>query len=68
MSIAGVIFSVGYWYFETIFRTGRAPLELGPWSPIVVIGVGVAALIVGLLGRDSRAGDPQVPSTQGDVR
>ena len=68
VAIAGVIFTVAYWYFETIFRTGRAPLELGQWWPLVVVGVGVSALIAGLLSRNSRTSDPRVPSTQGDVR
>jgi hypothetical protein len=27
VAIAGAIFAVGYWYFETVFSTGRAPVE-----------------------------------------
>lgn len=68
VAIAGAIFAVGYWYFETIFRTGRAPLELGEWWPLIVVGVGLSALIAGSLSRSSRSGEPRIPSTHGDVR
>jgi hypothetical protein len=69
VAIAAAIFAVGYWYFETIFASGRAPLELGEWWPVVVVGVGLFALVAGLLSRGSRRGAPQIhPSAPGDVR
>jgi len=69
VAIATAIFALGYWYFETIFATGRAPLELGQWWPIVVVGVGLLALVAGFLSRGSRTGDPRIHSSaQGDVR
>jgi hypothetical protein len=69
VAIAAAIFAVGYWYFETIFATGRAPLELGQWWPVVVVGSGLLALIAGFLGRGSRNGERRIhPSTSGDVR
>jgi hypothetical protein len=69
IAIAAAIFAVGYWYFETIFATGRAPLELGQWWPVVVVGVGLLALVAGFLSRGSRTGDPRIhASSQGDVR
>ena len=68
-AIAAAIFAVGYWYFETIFATGRAPLELGQWWPVVFVGVGLLALVAGSLSRGSRTGDPRIHSSaQGDVR
>jgi hypothetical protein len=60
VTIAAAIFAVGYWYFETIFSTGRAPLEVGEWWPVVVMVVGLAALAGGLLSR--------APGMQGDLR
>ena len=63
VAIAAAIFVVGYWYFETIFATGRAPLALGDWWPLVVIGVGLAALAAGVLSRGPRSGSPTNQST-----
>jgi hypothetical protein len=69
VAIAAAIFVAGYWYFETIFDTGRAPFELGQWWPVVVVAVGVLALVAGFLGRRSRNGDPQIRSSApGGVR
>lgn len=63
VAIAAAIFVVGYWYFETIFTTGRAPLALGEWWPLVLIGVGLAALAAGVLSRGPRSGSPTNQST-----
>ena len=69
VAIGAAIFAVGYWYFETIFASGRAPLELGQWWPVVVVAVGVLALVAGFLGRRSPNGDPQIRSSApGGVR
>lgn len=69
VAIGGAIFAVGYWYFETIFASGRAPLELGEWWPIGVIGAGLVALAAGLLSRSSRQEGAQTQRPgQGDVR
>lgn len=68
-AIGAAIFVVGYWYFETIFASGRAPLELGQWWPIVVVGAGLLALVAGLLSRGSQRDASQIhPSAPGDVR
>ena len=69
VAIAAAIFVAGYWYFETVFATGQAPLELGQWWPVVVVGAGLLALVAGFLGRGSRNGERRIhPSTSGDVR
>ena len=69
VAIGAAIFAVGYWYFETIFASGRAPLELGESWPIVVIGAGLLALVAGLLSRGSRREGAQIHrSGRGDVR
>lgn len=56
VAIAAAIFAAGYWYFETIFATGRAPVALGEWWPVVVIGIGLVALAAGFLSRGPRTG------------
>jgi hypothetical protein len=47
-AIAAVIFVVGYWFFETIFATGRAPIDLGAWWPMAIIVAGLSVLTIGL--------------------
>ena len=39
--ISGVLFVIGWWWFETLFRTGEVPVDAGSWWPIVAIGVGI---------------------------
>jgi hypothetical protein len=43
-AIGAVLFVAGAWFFETIFESGRAPLDLGAWWPAVLIGAGVVLL------------------------
>ena len=38
---AATLFVAGFWFFETTFQTGRAPIDLGQWWPVAVIGLGV---------------------------
>jgi hypothetical protein len=47
-AIAAVIFVLGYWFFETIFATGRAPIDLGAWWPMAIIVAGLSVLTIGL--------------------
>jgi hypothetical protein len=69
IAIAAAIFVAGYWYFETVFATGRSPLELGQWWPLVLIGIGLLALFAGLLSRGSRTDGPTIDQlAQGEVR
>jgi hypothetical protein len=52
---------VGGWFFETLFRTGEPPVDLGDGWPIVVIAIGAFVILIGLLGgRDDQ--DPAVSS------
>ena len=44
-AVAGVLFLVGAWYFNAIFETGRTPIDIAAWWPVVVIGIG--ALVLG---------------------
>jgi hypothetical protein len=47
MTISAILFVVGFWFFETIFQSGRVPVELETWWPVGLIGVGVAVLVGG---------------------
>jgi hypothetical protein len=40
MLISGVLFVVGWWYFEAVFATGRPPISIDTWWPLAVIGAG----------------------------
>jgi hypothetical protein len=57
VAIAAAIFTVGYWYFETVFATGRTPIDLGNWWPLVLVAIGVAALVVGFVSRGRTLND-----------
>ncbi len=46
-----VMLLVGAWYFETIFQTGAPPFELGDAWPILLIGIGAAVLLSGMVRR-----------------
>ena len=68
--IAVVIFVVGYWFFETVFATGRAPVDLGAWWPVAIIVAGLTVLTVGLArGRRKEGNDRFTPANgQGGIR
>ena len=69
IAIGAAILVAGYWYFETVFATGRSPLELGQWWPLVIVGVGLLALLAGFLKGGSGTADPRIhESTPGNVR
>jgi hypothetical protein len=59
--IAAALFVAGYWFFETTFATGRAPLDLETWWPVLVIAIGGLITISALLGRDSGAPSRTTP-------
>ena len=50
-TIAAAIFVAGYWFFETVFATGRAPVDLGALWPMVIIAAGLVILVAGIVGR-----------------
>jgi len=52
MAIAGTLFLVGMWYFETVFRSGEAPIDLATWWPLFLIAIGVVVFARGF--RDAR--------------
>ena len=69
VAIAAAIFAVGYWYFDAIFTTGQAPVDLGEWWPLVFVGIGLAALMAGFFSRGSRTDEPTMPHhAQGEAR
>jgi hypothetical protein len=56
LAIAAAIFVVGAWYFETVFRTGRVPFDLGDSWPIVLVILGAIVLVLAFLGTGERTG------------
>ncbi len=52
--ISAVLFVAGLWFFETTFATGDAPVDLGTWWPLLVIGLGVAVMVTNRNGRTRR--------------
>ena len=49
VTIAAAIFVVGFWFFETLFESGRVPVDLGTWWPIGLVGIGVLVLVGGMV-------------------
>ena len=50
ITLGTVLFVVGFWFFETIFESGRVPVDLQNWWPVVLIGIGLLIVIGSLLG------------------
>jgi hypothetical protein len=44
VAIGAAVFVAGAWYFETIFETGRVPIEIGAWWPVVMVVIGLTIL------------------------
>jgi hypothetical protein len=58
VAIAAAVFIAGYWYFETVFETGRAPIDLGQWWPLAFVAVGATVLVVGIVRGGREPSDP----------
>jgi hypothetical protein len=43
--VSVVMFATGFWFFETIFESGQAPLDLATWWPVILIGVGLLVTV-----------------------
>ncbi len=54
IGVAAVLFVAGFWFFETLFATGRAPFVVGEWWPAVAIVIGVALVLAGALQQRPR--------------
>jgi hypothetical protein len=48
--IALALLIAGAWFFETLFRTGELPVDLGDGWPILVIAIGAIVVLLGLFG------------------
>jgi hypothetical protein len=55
----GLLLLVGAWFFETIFRTNRAPFDLGDNWPIALIALGGVLFVVGLLRGSTGGGSDE---------
>lgn len=56
VAIAAVLFTGGFWFFETIFDSGRVPADLETWWPVALIGAGVIVLVAGFVRTGPRQG------------
>jgi hypothetical protein len=48
--IALVLLVAGAWFFETVFRTGEPPFDLGEGWPILLVAIGAIVVLLGLFG------------------
>jgi hypothetical protein len=68
-AVGAGVFVVGYWFFETVFATGRAPVDLGAWWPVVAIVAGLAIVTIGLArGRGNEGNDRATPASHGGIQ
>jgi hypothetical protein len=70
-AIAAVLFVAGFWFFESTFETGRAPIDLATWWPLLVIALGVLLTLGALMTRrlpDRAPRGDDVPALEGDLR
>ena len=63
--IAGVLYIVGWWYFEGLFSTGEQPVDLGTWWPVVMIGAGAVIAIRALFAARRGSAQPTASDTEG---
>jgi hypothetical protein len=49
-AVAAAGFVAGFWFFESVFDTGRAPVDLGTWWPAILVVVGLLIAGRALLG------------------
>jgi hypothetical protein len=61
-AIAGVLFVAGFWFFESIFDSGRAPLDIEAWWPVILVGIGAVITVTAVL-RPNRGGEPPATRT-----
>jgi hypothetical protein len=47
--VAALLFLIGFSFFETMFETGRVPVDLGMWWPAILIGVGLLITVSAVL-------------------
>ena len=63
-ALGSALFVAGFWFFETVFDTGRAPVDLATWWPVIPVVAGVILTARALLGSvDSTAASGE-PSDQ----
>ncbi|HEY7736519.1 MAG TPA: hypothetical protein VH813_06970 [Candidatus Limnocylindrales bacterium] len=57
IGIGALLFVAGWWFFETVFQTGRVPFDLGSAWPLVLVAVGGLVALLGVLS--GREGHPR---------
>ena len=63
--IAGVLFIVGWWYFEALFATGEQPVDIATWWPLALIGVGAIIAIRALFAARRGSVQPTASDIEG---
>ena len=48
--VALVLLVAGAWFFETLFRTGELPFDLGEGWPILLVAIGAVVVLLSLFG------------------
>ncbi len=64
VAVAAVLFGLGFWFFETLFQSGRVPIDLGELWPLGLIGLGAVIVLGSLLSRPQVTGPSGTAGTE----
>jgi hypothetical protein len=70
-AVAGVLLAAGWWFFEATFETGRTPIDLGTWWPVIVIVLGALVSVTAFMGSPrsiATAGSRNAHAIEGETR
>jgi hypothetical protein len=68
IAVAGILFLVGWWYFEALFATGEQPIDIATWWPVVLIGVGAILAIRGVFAARRGSTRSSASGVEGGIR
>jgi len=52
--VAAALFAAGFWFFESIFDSGRVPVDLATWWPGILIAAGLLITLSAVVGASHR--------------
>jgi hypothetical protein len=62
-AIAAVLFAVGLWFFETLFDSGRAPVDVEEWWPAILVAIGALITLTAILRPTTDDAQPTIDTT-----
>ncbi len=63
--VSGVLYMIGWWYFEALFATGEQPIDIGTWWPLGLILAGAIVAARALHEARNASNRPSAPGAEG---